>query len=314
MINVFIDGAAGTTGLKIHEYFSKRDDINILNIEEENRKSIERRAELIEQADVSFLCLPDAASKEIAQHVSAGSRIIDTSTAHRTNDAWVYGFPELCKGQKELIKNSNRVANPGCHATGAISIIRPLIESGLAGDDYPFAITSLTGYSGGGKKMIADYENPERSVLLDSPAQYGIAQVHKHIPEIMKMTGVKYQPTFMPIVADYFSGMEVSVPILGSCIKGADQMAGGAKAAVIEMFKDFYSGSTMIEVVDSIAEGGLIYSNAMAKSNKLKIAIDGTDDNILITALFDNLGKGASGAAVQNMNIMMGIEESKGLL
>ena len=206
---VFIDGAEGTTGLKIHEYFSRRDDIELLKIDSSRRKDLEERLSFIKKADISFLCLPDSASREIAAAAPAECRILDTSTAHRTDSGWVYGMPELCRGQREKIKESNRVAVPGCHATGVIMLIKPLIESGLAGDDYLFSAFSLTGYSGGGKKMIAAYESDGRCEKdeLESPRQYGISQSHKHIPEIVAMTGLKTPPAFIPVVADNNSGL-----------------------------------------------------------------------------------------------------------
>ena len=304
--NVFIDGAEGTTGLKIHEYFMKRDDIEVLHIPEEKRKNPDTRLSYISKADVSFLCLPDQAAKEIAAAAPKDSILIDTSTAHRVDDDWVYGFPELAKDQRDKIRNSKRIANPGCHATGAIALIKPLIASGLVSDDYPFAVTSITGYSGGGKKMIAQYESGAEG--LESPRQYGISQAHKHIPEIMKMTGVKCQPSFMPVVSNYYSGMQVIVPLTGN--------SGGVLnlEKVNILFKEYYAGEKLVTVKDGIDDGGFIASDRLAGKNNLEIGVYGTDDNILLVATFDNLGKGASGAAVQNMNIVLGIDEEKGLI
>lgn len=305
--NIFIDGAEGTTGLKIHEYFQKRDDINVIRIDEEKRKDPEERLRCMGLADASFLCLPDAASKEIAAVAPKEYILIDTSTAHRTDDAWVYGLPELERGQREKIRNSNRIANPGCHATGAIVLIKPLLEAGLLTKEYPFAAFSLTGYSGGGKKMIADYDAREEE--LKAPRQYGIAQHHKHLPEIMKMTGLNKSPSFMPVVADYFSGMQVTVPVDGSFIK-----ADAPKELVEKVMREYYAGEKMISVVDEADEGGFIFADRLALSNRLEISVEGSDDNIILVATYDNLGKGASGAAIQNMNIRLGIEEEKGLI
>ncbi|MDO4485210.1 MAG: N-acetyl-gamma-glutamyl-phosphate reductase [Bacillota bacterium] len=308
---VFIDGAEGTTGLKIHEYFQKRSDIELIYIDADKRKDLEERLACVKKADVSFLCLPDGAAKEIAAAAPADCRILDTSTAHRTDSSWVYGMPELCREQRELIRNSNRVAVPGCHATGVILLTRPLIESGIVGRDYNFSAFSLTGYSGGGKKMIAQYESEARSGIrqgsedpLVSPRQYGIAQMHKHLPEIIAASGMSAKPSFIPVVADYYSGMQVIVPVKGA----------GTIEEVRRVFREYYEGQPMVSVVESADDGGFIAANRLAGTNRLEIAVDGSDENIILTATYDNLGKGASGAAVQNMNIMLGIEETKGLI
>ena len=309
---VFIDGAEGTTGLKIHQYFQKRDDIDLLKIDQEKRKDLDERLSLIKQADISFLCLPDAAAREIAAVAPAECRILDTSTAHRTDPSWVYGMPELCEGQREKIKNSNRVAVPGCHATGVILLIKPLLEAGLVPADYPFCACSLTGYSGGGKKMIAQYESPERQRgnmggqdILCSPRQYGIAQAHKHLPEIIAATGISSAPAFSPIVADYYSGMEVTVPI---------KVDGLTKADVEKAVAGYYKDQPLVTVKEALDEGGFIAAGQLSGTNRLEITVEGNDDNILLVAVYDNLGKGASGAAIQNMNIMLGIDETKGLV
>ncbi len=309
---VFIDGAEGTTGLKIHQYFQKRDDIDLLKIDQEKRKDLDERLRLIKQADISFLCLPDAAAREIAEAAPAECRILDTSTAHRTEPSWVYGMPELCEDQREKIKNSSRVAVPGCHATGVILLIKPLLEAGLVSADYPFCACSLTGYSGGGKKMIAQYESPERQRgnigrqdILCSPRQYGIAQAHKHLPEIIAATGISSAPAFSPIVADYYSGMEVTVPIKADGLTRDD-----VEKAVAGYYKD----QPLVTVKDSLDDGGFIAAGQLSGTNRLEITVEGNDDNILLVAVYDNLGKGASGAAIQNMNIMLGIDETKGLV
>ena len=309
--NVFIDGAEGTTGLKIHQYFQKRDDIQLLNIEADKRKDLDARLALIRQADISFLCLPDAAAREIAAAAPKDCRILDTSTAHRTDPDWVYGMVELCSGQREKIKASNRVAVPGCHATGVILLTKPLLEAGLLPKDYPVAAFSLTGYSGGGKKMIAQYEAEDRAALdpakdpLKSPRQYGISQMHKHLPEIKAATGLTQAPAFMPVVADYYSGMEVTIPVTG--------IQGGI-GAVKKVMKEYYEGQVLVSAVDEMDDNGFIAANRLAGTNRLEVTVSGNDDHILLVATYDNLGKGASGAAIQNMNIMLGIDEGKGLL
>lgn len=309
--NVFIDGAEGTTGLKIHQYFQKRDDIQLLNIEADKRKDLDARLALIRQADISFLCLPDAAAREIAAAAPKDCRILDTSTAHRTDPDWVYGMAELCSGQREKIKASNRVAVPGCHATGVILLTKPLLEAGLLPKDYPVAAFSLTGYSGGGKKMIAQYEAEDRAALdpakdpLKSPRQYGISQMHKHLPEIKAATGLTQAPAFMPVVADYYSGMEVTIPVTG--------IQGGI-GAVKKVMKEYYEGQVLVSAVDEMDDNGFIAANRLAGTNRLEVTVTGNDDHILLVATYDNLGKGASGAAIQNMNIMLGIDEGKGLL
>ena len=301
---VFIDGAEGTTGLRIHEYFRNRDDIEVLKIEDRLRKDPDARLARVREADVTFLCLPDAAAREIAALAPADARLIDTSTAHRTEEAWVYGLPELQAGQRDRIRESGRVANPGCHATGAILLLRPLTEAGVIVPGQAVAITSLTGYSGGGKKMIAAYEDPQREKgdLRTAPGQYGISQQHKHLPEIMKMAGLSARPAFLPVVADYYSGMEVMIAVKGD------------SRALKELYERYYEGEQMISVTETDDESGVIYANRLAGSNRLEISVHGDGENAVLTATFDNLGKGASGAAVQNMNIMLGIEETKGLI
>lgn len=315
---IFIDGAEGTTGLKIHNYFEKREDVQVLHIDESRRKDLDERLNMIKKADLSFLCLPDAAAREIAAAAPKECRILDTSTAHRTDPEWVYGMPELSEEQREKIKNSNRVAVPGCHATGVILLTMPIIRAGLVSPDYPFAAFSLTGYSGGGKKMIADYEC---GGVNRSPRQYGIAQHHKHLPEIVKYSGMSSAPAFMPVVADYFKGMEVTVPIKGSAVQasvGSSMYAmlqeKGPWCTVKTLLEEAYAGQNFVSVEDHIDDDGFIAANRMAGSNRVEIAVEGNDDNILLTATYDNLGKGASGAAVQNMNIMLGIDETKGLV
>ncbi|NLD19362.1 MAG: N-acetyl-gamma-glutamyl-phosphate reductase [Clostridiales bacterium] len=310
---VFIDGAEGTTGLKIHEYFKRRDDIELVNIEESKRKNLEARAAMIKEADISFLCLPDKAAREISDVLSPEDRLIDTSSAHRTAPGWVYGMPELCKNQRELIKKSRRVAVPGCHASGAILIIKPLIALGIIDEDYPFAITSLTGYSGGGKKMIKEYEEGETTPHLQSPRQYGITQEHKHLPEIKKMTGMHKNPAFIPVVGSYYSGMEVIISLDTANLRWKG-WAEEPTEAVKKIYREYYGKEELVKVVDKIDDNGFISANRAAGNNGMEICVNGSLENIVLTASYDNLGKGASGAAIQNMNIMLGIDERKGLL
>ena len=310
--NVFIDGAEGTTGLKIHQYFQKREDIQVLKIEEAKRKDMEARLALIRLADISFLCLPDAAAKEIAEAAPKDCRILDTSTAHRTDPEWVYGMPELCSTQRDKIKESNRVAVPGCHATGVILLTRPLLAAGLLPKDYPVAAFSLTGYSGGGKKMIAQYQQAEgRDAALDAPRPYGLTQQHKHLKEMQAICGLKHAPLFTPIVADYYAGMLVSVPL-------TSEMLGGATlSSVHECFADAYAGQKLVKVMPLSTQadvGGFLSANALAGHDSLEIIVTGNDERITVCSLFDNLGKGASGAAVQSMNIIMGCDETTGLV
>lgn len=309
MYKVFIDGAHGTTGLRINEYLAGRADIRVLEIAPELRKDTEARVSMIKKADVSILCLPDQASKEIAAAAPKDSVIIDTSTAHRTDPAWVYGMPELTEGQRNRIRNSARIANPGCHASGFILLVRPLIEAGLLGKEALLSCFCVTGYSGGGKKMIAGYEDPERPDVLDSPGQYALGQMHKHLPEMVQMTGLAEAPCFSPVVADFYSGMVMTVPLHASTLKPGTGIRDVKKA-----LHSRYDGESLIRVHDEAPEGGTVYSNPMAGSNGMEMYVAGNEERMLLIASYDNLGKGASGAAVQNMNIVLGTEETAGLL
>ena len=307
--NVFIDGKNGTTGLKIREYLAPREDINIIDIDEDKRKDMDEKLRKIKEADVSLLCLPDNASVETAAAAPSDARIIDTSTAHRTNDDWVYGMPELCPGQREKIRNSARVANPGCHATGFILLVRPLVEAGIIPADYPLAAFSVTGYSGGGKKMIANHEKEDRDSFLVSPGQYGLTQDHKHRREMVKAAGVSAEPSFCPVVGDFYAGMAVTVPLQSRCLPG-----GPGIDEIRNVYNNYYAGEKLIEVAGGDPDDGFIHADILAGSNKYQIFVSGNDERPLLISRFDNLGKGASGAAVQNMNIMLGIEETKGLI
>lgn len=307
MINVFIDGKAGTTGLRIEERLSSRDDINIVSLPETLRKDIEARREIINSSDVVFLCLPDDAAREAVSLVENDRVvIIDASTAHRTNPVWAYGFPELSPEHEEKIRTSNKIAVPGCHASGFIALVYPLVKAGIISPDAHLFAHSLTGYSGGGKKMIADYESPMRDPLLGAPRQYGITQMHKHLPEMTAITGLATPPIFSPIVASFYSGMEVTVPLFASDINGT-----------INDIKDIYSShynSDIIKFVDGISEGGFLSAGAYSGLDSMGISVYGNDDRILLVARYDNLGKGASGAAVECLNVRIGVDKEKTLV
>ncbi|MBN7772152.1 N-acetyl-gamma-glutamyl-phosphate reductase [Clostridium aminobutyricum] len=308
---VFIDGHEGTTGLRIVDRLSARKDIEIININEENRKNIEARAEKINQADISFLCLPDAASIEIVSVIPKTAKILDTSTAHRTNPEWVYGLPELSPEQKSNIQHSNRVAVPGCHATGFIVLTKPMVASGLCAADYPFFCESITGYSGGGKKTIAAYHEEGRSEELSSPRQYGLTQQHKHLKEMKAMTGIEFNPIFTPVINDFYNGMLVTVPIHTRFLKTK-----ASAADIHKLFKNYYKGSKLVKVADFgfELELGFLTANTLADKDNLQLFIYGNEEQVLLTARYDNLGKGASGAAIQCMNIMLGLPEEEGLV
>ena len=309
---IYIDGQEGTTGLRIFERFAGRDDIEILTIDPALRKDADERKKLINASDITFLCLPDAAAKEAVSLVDSDHvRIIDASTAHRTADGWSYGFPELSGAHREAIASGKRIANPGCHATGFVSLVYPLVAAGILPKETAVSCFSLTGYSGGGKKMIAQYGDENRDVALDSPRIYGLTHQHKHLPEMQKVCGLNYAPLFTPIVADYYAGMLVSVPLMASQLKGIS-----ALAQLHECYADAYAGQKMIKVMPLSAQadvGGFLASNGCAGWDGLEIYVTGNDERMMVCARFDNLGKGASGAAIQNMNIMLGLEETTGL-
>lgn len=312
LTKVFIDGSEGTTGLRINERFEGRDDIEILKIDSELRKDPAEIKKFINASDVTFLCLPDAAAREAVGMVeNENTIIIDTSTAHRTEAGWAYGYPELSKAHRDAIKNGKRIAVPGCHATGFITLVYPVIAEGIMPSDYPVSSFSLTGYSGGGKKMIAEYEGNERSGELDSPREYALSQSHKHLKEMKAVTGLDRLPLFSPIVADYYSGMLVSVPIYTDMLKkkvSPEEMR--------DMFAKFYEGEKFIKVMPFGAEEesrNFLGSNNVSGWDGIEIYVTGNEDRILLSSRFDNLGKGASGAAVQCLNIVMGCDEAKGL-
>ena len=303
MTKVFIDGSAGTTGLRIRERLADRRDIELITLSEERRKDLSARSDALNSADVAFLCLPDAAAKEAVSLIESGVAVIDTSTAHRTAEGWTYGFPELT-GQREKIAASRRVANPGCHASGFIVLVEPLVRAGLLDPSAALTCFSLTGYSGGGKSMIADYESPDRPEALSSPRQYGLTQSHKHLPEMAKVCGLSTAPVFCPIVADFYSGMEVTVPVFAGDVRGtADDIRA--------VYAERYRGPV---VTAAEPPEGMLAANALSGLDSMQVMVTGNDERILLVSVFDNLGKGASGAAVQNMNIILGIDETTGLL
>lgn len=305
MKKVFIDGSAGTTGLRIHERLSTRADLEILQIPEELRKDPEARKNLMNQADVVFLCLPDQAAMEAAElPTNPDTVIIDTSTAHRTLDTWAYGFPELT-GRRAQIAKAKRIANPGCHASGFIALVAPLVEKGLLPKDTQLSCFSLTGYSGGGKKMIAEYEDADRDVLLDAPRMYGLSQNHKHLPEMAKICGLTQSPVFCPVVAPFYSGMEVTVPVVKSQLNGTIE-------DVKDCYKAYY-GEGLVHFTESGDESGFLSAGKYAEKDTMEVTVCGNEERILLVARFDNLGKGASGAAIQNMNIVLGCPEDTGL-
>lgn len=313
-VNVFIDGKEGTTGLKIFERFADRSDINIMQIDEDKRKDPAEKAKIINASDYTFLCLPDAAAVESVQLcTNPKTRIIDASTAHRTNPEWAYGFPELDASFRKKIAGSNRVAVPGCYASGFVSLGYPLVKSGIMPADYPVVIHAVSGYSGAGKKAIAQYEADGRNPELDSPRLYALTQTHKHLPEMKKIAGLEYEPVFNPYVCDYFQGMTVTVGLHARLLSKKVTAHN-----VWEMFAAHYDGCRFVKVAGFMGEGVLeepfIPANTLAGTNMMQIFVYGNDDRIMLTSRFDNLGKGASGAAVQCLNIMLGIDEATGLV
>ena len=304
MTKVFIDGSAGTTGLRIHERLAERADLELLILPDEVRKDPAARHDMLKQADIAFLCLPDAAAIEAVELAKdTNVKIIDTSTAHRVNPDWVYGFAELTGYDK--VANATRVANPGCHASGFVALIAPLVKAGMIAPDTALSCVSLTGYSGGGKKMIAEYEDDELDPLYAAPRQYGLSQSHKHLPEIKAVTGLTVAPAFCPIVANFYSGMEVTVPVFAKDLKGtADD--------VRALYADTYQKG-LVRYNAEMDEGGFLSAAAFEGRDDMEVGVFGNDERVLLVSRFDNLGKGASGAAIQNMNIMLGADEATGL-
>lgn len=306
MVKVYIDGHEGTTGLKIYERMAKRHDVELITISEELRKDADERKKCINASDITFLCLPDKASIEAVSFVEGNTRIIDASTAHRVNPDWAYGFPELGEDFRQKIIKSDRVAVPGCHASGFLSIVYPLVKLGIMPNDYPIVCHSISGYSGAGKKAIAQYEASDRSVDLDSPRQYAMAQTHKHLPEMQLIPGLKYKPLFTPIIADFYSGMEVTIPLYTRLLNGNQTVE-----SVYVALKDYYKGQKMIDVKKNFGDDivNFMPANELSGKNTMNITVHGNDERVVVTSIFDNLGKGASGAAMQCMNVMLGLPE-----
>ncbi len=308
-MKVYIDGSAGTTGLQIYERLAGRRDLTLVTLPEARRKDPAARKDALNSCDIAFLCLPDDAAREAVSMIENPTvRVIDASTAHRTAEGWAYGFAELDDGRRTAIETGTRIANPGCHATGFIASVYPLVKLGLVPADTPLSCFSLTGYSGGGKRMIADYENPEKPVNLNAPRIYGLTQAHKHLPEMQKICGLIRAPVFAPIVDDYYKGMATTVTLHTDLLPGCPN----AKK-IREALDDWYQYQRLINVAPLNWGTPMIDANAFAGRDDLMLIVAGSDQRVTVTALFDNLGKGASGAAVQNMNILMGVDELTGL-
>lgn len=309
---VFIDGKEGTTGLRIFDRLAERGEFSLLTLPEEKRKDADARREAIHAADISILCLPDAAAREsVALAEGSKTRILDTSAAHRVAPGWAYGFPELSKKHRDAVISGQYVAVPGCHASGFIALAAPLVAAGLIPADTLLSCFSLTGYSGGGKKMIAQYEADTRTPDLDAPRPYGLTQSHKHLPEMQQISCLTHAPIFAPIVADYYAGMQVTIPLFRQQVKCAHPVA-----ELTACLKAHYASSPIVSVLDAqdvAAFGGFIPANALAGKDSMKLMVLGNDDRIELVSLFDNLGKGSSGAAIECLNLMTGAPETTGL-
>ena len=309
MKKIFIDGKAGTTGLRIEERLGSRDDIEIISLPEDKRKDPVSRKKILNEADIAFLCLPDDAAREAVSMIeNPDTVVIDTSTAHRTNPAWAYGFPELDKSFEDKIKGSKRIAVPGCHAGGFIALVYPLVKAGILPKSTLLTCHSLTGYSGGGKSMIAEYQADELPELLGAPRQYGIKQAHKHLPEMVAITGIENAPVFSPIVADFYSGMEVTVPLFAEWLSDGKTIE-DVKAA----YKKAYTGP-LVTYKEDADEAGFLSAAAYSDRDSMEISVHGNADRFIVVARYDNLGKGASGAAVECLNIVLGEEKTKTLV
>ena len=305
MTKVFIDGSAGTTGLRIYERLSDRADLELIKLPEELRKDTNARRDALNKCDVAFLCLPDAAAVEAVELIENDKTVvIDTSTAHRTNPDWTYGFAEIA-GLRQKIKKSKRIANPGCHASGFVALVSPLVEKGVLSKDARLSCTSLTGYSGGGKNMIADYENEENAKALLAPRMYALSQQHKHLKEMAIISGLKSQPIFCPIVSSFYSGMQVTVPLFKEDVNISLN-------EIKELYKEYYQNG-LVKFVEGGDENGFMSASKMSFRDDMEISVLGNDERIVLVSRFDNLGKGASGAAIQNMNILLGLDEKTGL-
>ena len=303
---IFVDGSSGTTGLRIADRLAERDEFEILKISEADRKDVRARAAVINESDLSFLCLPDDAAREVVPLLRDDVRILDTSTAHRTAPGWVYGLPEL-HGTREALKTATRVAVPGCHASGCIALVKPLVDAGLLSPDAPLSLLSLTGYSGGGKRMIADYEAPDRPAALHAPRPYAVGQSHKHLPEIMHVCGLTRPPVFQPVVMDVFSGMLVSLPLTEGILSRKASLA-----EVSDTYRAFFKGAALVRVLEDNPEA-VIDSVALSGSDRMELFVTGNDDRMIAYARFDNLGKGACGAAIECLNLVLGAPPLTGL-
>ena len=304
---VYIDGKEGTTGLQIYDRLSSRNDIELLLIDEDKRKDPLARSEMLNAADAVFLCLPDDAAREaVAMLQNPDTVVLDTSTAHRTESGWCYGFPELSAEREAALKTAKRIAVPGCHASGFIALVYPLIEAGLLSADAKLTCHSVTGYSGGGKKMIAEYQDDGKSVLLDAPRQYGLTQQHKHLKEMKAITGLENQPVFCPIVSDFYSGMMVTVPLFTS-----DLLRGGIED-IKAVYREKYN-TEIVKYVESMGDGAFISAHEKMNKDSMDITVCGNDDRVILVAVYDNLGKGASGAAVECLNYVLGVDPKTGL-
>ena len=308
MKKVFIDGRSGTTGLRIYERLSEREDIELLSLSEDKRHDVSARKKFLNEADIAFLCLPDDAARESADFIeNPDTVVIDTSTAHRTADGWAYGFPELSAAFEEKIRGSKRIASPGCHASGFIALVYPLIEEDIIEKDILLSCFSLTGYSGGGKKMIAEYENEKKKDNLSYPGQYGLSQNHKHLREMTAVTGLENSPIFCPVVDDFYSGMEVTVPLFSKQLK-----KGKSTQDIIKAYSEKYNGP-IVFFKEADEEKKTLYAGELSEKDSMKVTVYGGEERILLTAVYDNLGKGASGAAIECMNIVMGKNKEYGL-
>ena len=308
MKKVFIDGSVGTTGLRIFERLAGREDVTLLTLPEELRKDITARKQMLNSVDVAFLCLPDDAAREAVSLIeNPNVTVIDASTAHRTLPEWAYGFPELSAAFEKKILSSKRIAVPGCHASGFIALVYPLIEAGILSTDTALTCHSITGYSGGGKKMIAEYQSEERGELLSAPRQYGLTQQHKHLKEMKGICGLEKAPVFCPIVSDFYSGMTVTVPIF------AEMLQKGGVADIKALYQAKYQGG-IVEYKEAIDENGFLSALSVSGKDCMKVTVAGNDERILLIASYDNLGKGASGAAVECMNLAIGAEKTTGLV
>lgn len=308
MKKIFIDGKAGTTGLRIYERLAVRDDIELITLSDEERKDVEARKRALNECDIAFLCLPDDAARESVSLIeNENTVVIDTSTAHRTLDGWVYGFPELSEQIANALPTAKRIAVPGCHASGFIALVYPLIEKGIISRDTLLTCHSITGYSGGGKKMIAEYESGERAEELCAPRQYALGQAHKHLKEMKAITGIENEPIFCPIVSDFYSGMTVTVPIFASGLNEGFTVD-DIKAAYAEKYN-----TELVKYVGCADETGFVSGAKLSRRDSMQIAVEGNGERILLIAMYDNLGKGASGAAVECLNIVLGIDKAVGL-